>query len=90
MAEPVSMAGIIVQTGLTLSMLTSVALGQTLPDPTRPPDSIGIERGEAAAAAVAGPVLQSVLISPGRKMAIISGRAVKLHEKFGDAYLIHI
>lgn len=71
-------------------MLTSMALAQTSTDPTRPPDSIGAARGEAAATPAAGPVLQSVLISPGRKMAIISGQTVRLNGKFGDARLVHI
>lgn len=69
-------------------MVSSLAIAQT--DPTRPPDSIGAARGELAASPAAGPVLQSVLISPGRKMAIISGQTVRLNGKFGDARLVHI
>lgn len=88
MAKPVNMAGIVVLA--SLSMSASLAVAQALPDPTRPPDSISAGHGEAAAPPVAGPVLQSVLISSGRKIAIISGQALKLHEKFGDAYLTYI
>lgn len=69
-------------------MLSSLALAQA--DPTRPPDSIGVARGELTASPAAGPVLQSVLISPARKMAIISGQTVRLNGKFGDARLVHI
>lgn len=92
MAKPVSMSGqrIIVQGCWSLWMLTSLALAQTSPDPTRPPDSISVARGELAASPAAGPVLQSVLISPARKMAIISGQAVKLNGKFGDSRVVHI
>lgn len=90
MAKPVNMAGIIAPACLSLWLLTSLAVAQALPDPTRPPDSISAGHGEAAAPPVAGPVLQSVLISSGRKIAIISGQALRLHEKFGDAYLTHI
>ena len=71
-------------------MLSSLAVAQTSTDPTRPPDSISAARGEVAASPAAGPVLQSVLISPGRKMAIISGQTVKLNGKFGDARLVYI
>ncbi len=74
----------------SLWLLTAWAAAQTIPDPTRPLTSIGVASGEMAASAVVGPVLQSVLISPIRKMAIISGQTVKLHGKFGDARLIHI
>lgn len=74
----------------SLWLLTAWAAAQAIPDPTRPPTSIGTVGAEMAASAVAGPVLQSVLISPVRKMAIISGQTVKLHGKFGDAHLIHI
>ncbi|NMM28403.1 MAG: MSHA biogenesis protein MshK [Glaciimonas sp.] len=71
-------------------MLTSSAVAQTIPDPTRPPNSIDGAHAGAAASSVAGPVLQSILISPGRRMAIISGQTVQLHEKFADSRLIRI
>jgi MSHA biogenesis protein MshK len=91
MAEPVSMSGKRILVQVCLSWWTLTAVAQT--DPTRPPVSISVGRGEVtslAASPVSGPVLQSVLISSGRKMAIISGQTVKLNQKFGDSRLIHI
>lgn len=62
---------------------------EALVDPTRPPASLdALEAGGARA--VSGPVLQSVLISPGRMVAIISGQAVKLGEKYGEARVVQI
>lgn len=60
-------------------------LAGNLPDPTRP-------AGEAAAGdeVSAGPVLQSVLISPGRRSAIISGERVTVGSRYGDAKVVRI
>lgn len=59
-----------------------------LRDPTRPPavlyapdDGAGIETG---------PVLQSVLISRGRRTAVISGQSVKAGDRFGDGRVVRI
>jgi MSHA biogenesis protein MshK len=69
----------------TLAMLlVSSAFAQrsaSLVDPTRPPAV-----GPAAEVVVPeGPRLQSVLISPTRRMAVISGKTVALGARFGDA-----
>jgi len=65
-------------------LLAGEALAQrpaALADPTRPPSV-----GPAAELAVPeGPRLQSVLISPTRRAAVISGKSVALGAKFGDA-----
>ncbi|HET9734729.1 MAG TPA: MSHA biogenesis protein MshK, partial [Burkholderiales bacterium] len=53
-----------------------------LADPTRPPNVLP-ETAEAAF--VEGPRLQSVLISPGRRSAVISGTTVAQGGRFGDA-----
>ncbi len=90
MAESVNISGKSIVMLASWWMLSSLAAAQTSIDPTRPPDSISAARGEVTASPAAGPVLQSVLISPGRKMAIISGQTVKLNGKFGDARLVHI
>lgn len=65
-----------------------MAEAQALTDPTRPPHQL--EQGGMAMGAAAGPTLQSVLISPGRRVAIISGQTVGLGDQFGDAKLIRI
>jgi MSHA biogenesis protein MshK len=67
-------------------LLAGAAAAQSAPlsDPTRPP-SAAEPVGEAAAPA--GPRLQSVLISPARRVAVIDGRTVGLGGKFGAATL---
>jgi hypothetical protein len=62
---------------------TAPAQSRTLADPTRPPLLSGDATTEAAA--LAGPRLQSVLISQTRRAAVISGKNVALGAKFGDA-----
>lgn len=83
---------------LRTALLFSLCLGcpalahaaETLSDPTRPPASLGVVEQGGGATVAAGPVLQSVLISPGRRVAVISGQNVKLGEKFGDARVVRI
>ena len=60
---------------------------EMLPDPTRPPVEAGVVIPGAVAA---GPVLQSVMIRPGRRTAFISGQLLTEGERFGDAKLIKI
>ena len=64
------------------------AHAENLPDPTRPP----AELWALAAGAVihSGPVLQSVLISPVHKAAIISGETVTLGGQYGQARVVKI
>ncbi len=70
-----------------LGLAAQAATPENLPDPTRPPAALG----EAGATAVAsGPVLQSVLISPGRRVAVISGQTVQVGDKVGDARVARI
>jgi MSHA biogenesis protein MshK len=63
---------------------------QDMPDPMRPPAALGASRDTAAGAASGGPVLQSVLISPLRKIAIVDGQTVAVGDKVGDAKVVHI
>lgn len=61
---------------------------QGLTDPTRPP---GVLSGPAIdGAAGGGPVLQSVMLSPGRKVAVISGKMVVLGGRYGSARLVKL
>ncbi|WP_206732474.1 MSHA biogenesis protein MshK [Janthinobacterium sp. 17J80-10] len=53
-----------------------------LPDPTRPPAAFAA--GEAGSVVASGPVLQSVLIASGRRVAVISGQTVQVGDKIGD------
>ena len=72
---------------LALSPVTAGA--QALSDPTRPPANFG-GAADTDADAGGGTVLQSVIISPTNKAAIISGVMVKLGEKYGDAVLVKV
>jgi len=71
------------------SAFAGAALAQPLADPMRPP-----AQGGAAEVRQAGEVassrLQSILISAGRSVAVIDGRAVRLGERIGDATLVSI
>lgn len=51
-------------------------------DPTQPP---GAAAAAGEDAAHSGPVLQSLMLGPGRKSAMISGQVVKTGDRVGDA-----
>jgi MSHA biogenesis protein MshK len=65
---------------------SQAALAQPLRDPTRPPSATALQETNEAAPSR----LQSVLISPTRKIAVIDGRTVRLGERVGDATLVAI
>jgi len=65
------------------------AFAQALADPTRPPNLSGLPSG-AAGASVSGPVLQSIVLSPERKIAVISGKLVGIGDRVGEATLVSI
>lgn len=64
------------------------ALAQGMSDPTRPPAASSAP--EVARSEVAVSRLQSVLISPGRKLAVIDGQTVALGGRVGDATVVAI
>ena len=91
MAEPVSEAAkVVIRCGLLAWGLIaiSIARAEVFVDPTRPPASLA--QDGSAQRAFSGPTLQSVLVSPGRTEAIISGQTVKLGGKFGEAVVVKI
>jgi MSHA biogenesis protein MshK len=59
---------------------------QALVDPTRPPNVVASD----AAAVPAENQLQSVLISQGRRVAVINGETVSLGGRIGDATVVRI
>jgi len=76
-------------------VLAPLAYAQALSDPTRPPaaaavapDAIPAPGGAQASPQISR--LQSVLIAPGRRIAIIDGVTVPLGGKLGDATLIRL
>jgi MSHA biogenesis protein MshK len=64
------------------------AAAQGLADPTQPPASM--DALVAGGASEGGPVLQSILISPQRRVAVIDGETVKAGDIIGDARVVRI
>lgn len=62
---------------------------EILPDPTRPPAEAGMETPGALPVAT-GPALQSVMIRPDRRMAMIGGQLIAEGERFGDTRLVKV
>jgi MSHA biogenesis protein MshK len=74
-----------------VSLTASPVLAQAglagLSDPTRPPTSAASQDEGATPDAAR---VQSILISPGRKVAVIDGQTVALGGRYGDATLVKI
>jgi MSHA biogenesis protein MshK len=76
---------------VALTVFSGVAAAQSIKDPTRPPAGFGAAGEPAGAQAHSGgPVLQSVMLSPTRRAAIISGQLVSRGETYGDAVLTEV
>lgn len=72
---------------------TAGAKAQVLSDPTRPPATYGAPSATSPSAAdepPPGTQLQSVLLSRGRKLAVINGTTVPLGGMVGEAKLVKI
>ena len=65
------------------------ATAQALVDPTRPPPGYASGDPELGVP-TGGPVLQSVMISPSGRSAIISGEVVRLGQKYREAVLVRV
>ncbi|MFZ6673605.1 MSHA biogenesis protein MshK [Undibacterium sp. Xuan67W] len=76
--------------GLSLLSQPALVAAQSIPDPTRPPDTLLLPATTGSNEIAAGPVLQSVLISPSRRLAIISGKTLGLNDKFNEQTVIKI
>lgn len=87
MSERATVAGIVL--AAVLGMLGSVTAGEE-GDPTRP--SYLRPETAAPADAVRTPSwrLESIIVSPGRRIAVINGRAVGLNEWIGGARVVEI
>lgn len=66
------------------------ASAQGLTDPTRPPAELAVKAPVTEGAASPVHQLQSVIISPTRRAAIINGVVVELGGKYGDAVLAKV
>lgn len=74
---------------LAISAAVPAALAQPLGDPMRPPATAAAPAEEGARSESAARV-QSVLISPTRRLAIIDGRMVSVGQRLGDATVVAI
>ncbi len=70
----------------TLAFIAAGAQAQALVDPTRPPNFVAGAQNEAPA----GNQLTSILLSGGRKVAVINGATVPLGGMVGEARLIRV
>ena len=73
---------------LVAALVSAAAQAAPFADPTRPP-SVSADAGPGGKA-VSGPRLESVLIAPNRRVAVISGQRVTLGGKFGEARVVRI
>ncbi|HWA36923.1 MAG TPA: MSHA biogenesis protein MshK [Burkholderiales bacterium] len=72
-----------------LAAFAGIAGAAPFADPTRPPNAPA-EAATQPDATPAGPRLESVLIAPDRRIAVISGQQVKLGGKFGEGRVVRI
>ncbi len=76
---------------LAAIMAPCKAATDALVDPTLPPAAmIPPGTGKSSDDLPVGPVLQSVMMAPGRKFATISGQTLRVGEKFGGATLVKV
>lgn len=73
----------------TIALAASSALAQVANDPTRPPAAI-LSTMQGSDAQNGAPLLQSVMITPTGRSAIIGGEHVKQGGKYGDARVVGI
>jgi MSHA biogenesis protein MshK len=66
----------------------SLAHAAPFADPTRPPNAVSYDG--AAAPAPSGPRLESVLIAPDRRLAVINGQEVRVGGKYGEGQVVRI
>ena len=82
---------LLVLLGMAITLKFCSAQAETLKDPTQPPASL---HSEATASgdpkAASGPVLQSIMIGPQFRSAIINGQKVMLGKKYEQATLISL
>jgi hypothetical protein len=70
------------------SLACTASWAQGLADPTRPGGLAA--PAESSEPAYSGPVLQSTMIAPGSKRAVISGRTYAVGDRFGAAEIVDI
>lgn len=75
---------------MLLLCLPQVATADSLPDPTRPAIDLSAGAGGEAQVSSAPKGLQSIIISPQYRAAIINGETVRLGGKSGDSRLVEV
>lgn len=76
---------------LSIAITLDIAQADTLKDPTQPPASLYSNAGSGEGLEeVTEPVLQSVMIGPQLRAAIINGKTVMLGKKYEQATLIKL
>lgn len=75
---------------IAFAAVSCASLAQALTDPTRPPTEPLPADAGGVPVDTSKPQLQSILISPNRRLAIIDGQTVALGGHFGDARLVSI
>ena len=85
------MAQRLIPGAMAVCMVTAclAANAQGMTDPTRPP-SAPLPPGQNDSTEGPNSQLQSVLISPTRKLAVINGQTIALGGRFGEAQLVSI
>lgn len=74
---------------LVLCALAGSASAQVLADPTRPPNLTRLS-ADGEIAPPSGPVLQSIVLSPLRRLALINGKLASIGDRVGAATLVAI
>jgi MSHA biogenesis protein MshK len=86
--------GMRIQLAVLLLCVSQVALSETLPDPTLPAIDLNSSGGGSASDIVSDEAvprgLQSVIISPQYRAAIINGKTVNLGGKYGNSRLVEV
>ncbi len=73
-------------TSLAALLLACTAHAAPFADPTQPP----VARDQADAGAASGPRVQSILIAPDRRLAVINGQQVTVGSRVGTAAVVRI
>jgi MSHA biogenesis protein MshK len=73
-----------------LLCVPQIAAAEPLLDPTRPAIDLSADAGGEAPVAAAPKGLQSIIISPQYRAAIINGETVRLGGKSGDSRLVEV
>lgn len=80
-----------VAAGGAVGLIQDSAFAQALTDPTRPPAVMQTDEKSAGTQNESTtPMLQSILVSPVRKQAIINGKALTVGERVGQAKIVQI